>query len=150
MAYHNLIEITFTFLNQIFIPSHTWFWIKLDAYCTLLLDWWPEKHILVLTQMVLLSVLELTLVMSIGQSDQKFCNWDRNYDRPHSTKAARKGSLVETRSWLAEILISRWWRCCSDQIALFGLLEVSLSLLVATKADFQKGVRSMSALWPEK
>ena len=54
----------------------------------------------------------------IGQSDQKFCNWDQNYDRPHTTKPAKKGYWVVNRSWLPEILISRQWRCCSDRIAL--------------------------------
>ena len=65
------------------------------------------------------SKLRFDITSIIGQSDQKFCNWDRNYDRPHSTKAARKGSWVENWSRLAEILISRRWRCCSDQIALY-------------------------------
>ena len=34
-------------------------------------------------------------------------------------QGSQEGLIVVNRSWLAEIIISRQWRCCSDPIALY-------------------------------
>ena len=52
-------------------------------------------------------------ISEIAYSYQKFLDWDLNYYRPLSTRAARTGKFRICRCWLPKMLILTWWRCSS-------------------------------------
>ena len=51
--------------------------------------------------------------VTIEHSYQNFLDWDRNYDRPLSTKPATTGNSLACQCWLPEMLILTRWRCSS-------------------------------------
>ena len=55
----------------------------------------------------------------IAHSYQKFLDWDLNYYRPLSTRAARTGKFRICRCWLPKMLILTRWRCSSGCYTLF-------------------------------